>query len=92
MFRAKFFILIWVILIAFFGTVVSFQLKDYGKLEKEKADVISKIEEEKKLTEQLKSELLISSSDKYVEKVAREQLGLVKPDEYLFINDDSGQN
>ncbi len=46
----------------------------------------SKIKEEEQLSEELQKKSTIYSSDYYVEKVARDELGLVMPDEKVFID------
>ena len=45
-----------------------------------------KIEQERKQTEILKSRQAVQNSDEYIERIAREKLGLVKPDEKVFID------
>jgi len=56
-------------------------------MQKEQAirNVQAKIEEEKRLNEELKRQKEILNTDEYVERVAREKLGMVKPGEKIFI-------
>lgn len=46
----------------------------------------SKLGEEKKINEELKKEQQTMNSDAYVEKVAREKLGMVKKGERIFVD------
>jgi len=46
----------------------------------------SQIAAEEELSEDLKKKSAIYSSDYYIEKVARDELGLVMPDEKVFID------
>ena len=56
-------------------------------MQKEQAirNVQAKIEEEKRLNEELKRQKEILNTYEYVESVAREKLGMVKPGEKIFI-------
>lgn len=53
---------------------------------KEMQDIRTKIEAEKKLNKELKEEKEILKSDEFVEKVAREKLGMVKSGEKVFVD------
>ena len=55
-------------------------------LKQEETTLASQIEDEKKKNLQLNVNQDYYTSDAYIEKVAREQLGLVKPGEIEFIN------
>ena len=46
----------------------------------------SKVNEETKINEDLKKEQKIMNSDEYIEKVAREKLGMVKEGERVFVD------
>lgn len=46
----------------------------------------TQIAAQEELSEELKKKSAIYSSDYYIEKVAREELGLVMPDEKVFID------
>jgi len=45
-----------------------------------------KIAEEKKINEELKKQSKIIESDEYIEKVAREKLGMVKKNERVYVD------
>ena len=55
-------------------------------LKQEAVALESQIEEQKKEKLSLESKQVYYESDEYIEKVAREQLGLVKSGELVFVN------
>jgi len=65
------------------------QLNTYAQLKSEKEKIESRIEEENKKKEDYNNQMEYYSTNEYIEKIAREQLGLVMPDEIVFkINND----
>jgi cell division protein FtsL len=52
----------------------------------ENSKVVSKIAEEKKTNEELNNEQKMINSDEYIEKVARDKLGMVKKNERVFVD------
>lgn len=52
----------------------------------EMQNIQTKIKEEIKLNEDLKKQKEMLGSDEYIEKVAREKLGMVKPGEKIFVD------
>jgi cell division protein FtsL len=48
--------------------------------------VKSKVNEETKVNEELKKEQQAMNSDEYIEKIAREKLGMVKKGERVFVD------
>lgn len=65
------------------------QLNTYAQLKSEKEILESRIAEENEKKEDYNHQMEYYSTDEYIEKIAREQLGLVKPDEIVFkINND----
>ncbi len=53
---------------------------------KEENANLKQIEEQKKITQQLKSQEASYQSDWFIEKMAREKLGMVLPGERIFID------
>lgn len=49
-------------------------------------DIQAKIEEESNLNRELKNEEELLNTDEYIEKTAREKLGMIKPGERIFID------
>lgn len=65
------------------------QLNTYAQLKSEKEALETRIAEENKKKEDYNNQMEYYSTDEYIEKIAREQLGLVMPDEIVFkINND----
>ncbi len=84
--KQKFYFLFWAVLIVFFGVGLSLQFGQYKVFSAEKNELAIKIETQTSVNENLKKELDYYGSDSYVERVASEKLGLVKPDEIVFVN------
>lgn len=68
------------------GAGVYLQMQEYRALQQEAAQLEQQIaqEQEKALDFEAKKEYY--NSDSYIEQIAREQLGLVKSNEILYIN------
>lgn len=65
------------------------QLNTYAQLKSEKEQIQNRIVEENSKKEDYNNQMEYYSTDEYIEKIAREQLGLVMPDEIVFkINND----
>ncbi|MCI5679020.1 MAG: septum formation initiator family protein [Bacteroidales bacterium] len=62
------------------------QFIHYQELQEELAVVTAEIEKEQKRQLEFESRREYYTSDSYIEQVAREQLGMVKPNEILYIN------
>lgn len=62
------------------------QAKTIYELKQEAVAINSQIDDEKKKNLELSVNQDYYTSDAYIEKVAREQLGLIKPDEIEFVN------
>ena len=74
------------ILLAYFSYIAIDQEKVLNTKRVEMRNIQAKIGEEKKLGEELKQEKEALNSDDYIEKVAREKLGMVKYGERVFID------
>ena len=70
----------------YFAYVFIDQQKVLYAKEIEMDNIQAKIEEEMKLNEELKKQKEMLGSDEYVEKIAREKLGMVKPGERIFVD------
>lgn len=82
-----------IIFLSFLYLVASFIFGDMGflrykELTKRKTNLEKQIKEYSEENEQLKSQIKLLKEDPfYTEKHAREDLGLAKPDEYIFLYD-----
>ena len=63
------------------------QYKDYLKLKNVEAEIYSFIEDEKLAQDQLEMDMQYSMTDSYIEKIARERLGLIKSTDIRFVID-----
>jgi len=78
-------IVLLVIFLYFSYTAVKQQKLIYSKnIELDRIE--SKIQEEKELNEELKNEKEMIQTDEYIEKIAREKLGMVKENERVFVD------
>lgn len=85
--RGKLFFLFWAVIITFFMSLIVINSVQLHEIETAKAGIQVEIDEYKSKIAELERNRSYYDSDAYVEKVAREQLGLVKPDEILYYND-----
>ncbi len=87
-FRYRMLILAIAIVIVRFAWELVKQEQTIRKLEGEKAQQDAAIVEMKADITRLNREYDMRESDAYVEKVAREKLGMVKPGDYIILNED----
>lgn len=83
---SKMYILLMLLVLCFFSIAIFSQHRQKLILDKEIQQITKEIEKEKKTSEDLKKQINFHDSDDFIEKIAREQLGLVKPNEILFID------
>ncbi len=81
--KAMIYLLIIVIIIFAFKLVSN--IRKVNKMESELNNLQQQVQEELERNKELKKEIERVKSDDYIEKVARDELGLVKPGEILFI-------
>ena len=75
-----------VILSVMFSSFIYAQLRLYNDYLREEQRLELELQKENQTRQRLEREMDNIFSDSYVEKIAREQLGLVRPDEIVFIN------
>ena len=68
------------------GTSVMSQYKQIRELRDRQKQVQNAIDEEIDRSVELENQQAYYESDVYIEEIAREQLGLIRPDEILIIN------
>ncbi len=79
------FILFMCFLLYFAVTFINQQRLFYAR-QNELDELNEKIAQEEKTSRELKELMQIVGSDEYVEKIAREELGLIKENERIFID------
>ncbi len=80
------YILVMGIFITVGVSVLYIQYEQILELNKENETVLAEIERRKKEAEKIGKQEAYYDSDEYIEKIAREQLSLVKPNEILFVD------
>lgn len=76
-------------LVVFVGAVgvgMYWQMQEYRALQKEAAELEQQIAQEQEKALDFEAQKEYYNSDSYIEQIAREQLGLVKSNEILYIN------
>ena len=79
----RFFVFVFILYAIF--TIVNQQVTIY-KMNKAKQEIAENIETAQKENQRLKDRLQYTSTKEYIEKMAREQLGLVKSDEIVYVD------
>ena len=85
--RLVLFVLFWIFLISGFGGVILTQAEKRGRYISEIAQARQELERLRRLSQDLEDEIRFNTGDRAVEKAARDQLGLVYPDEIIFETD-----
>ncbi|WP_352399698.1 septum formation initiator family protein [Anaerotignum sp.] len=68
------------------GVGVVSQAKAYDQIKQERMEIASQIKQEQEKQLEFEKRKEYYNSDSYIEQIAREQLGMVKPNEVLYIN------
>ena len=68
------------------GVGIVSQAKAYDQIKQERILIASQIQEEQQKQLEYEKRKEYYNSDSYIEQIAREQLGMVKPNEVLYIN------
>lgn len=82
-------IMVLIFMVLFFIAVSAnlvLQVRQYYSLKGQEAQLAQRLADEQLQTVKLENQREYYQSDAYIEKIAREQLGLVKANEILFIN------
>ena len=69
-----------------FAGMLVIQARRYDGYSKELEKVRAELAAEREQREALRDQMVYYESDAYVEQLARDQLGFVRPDEIVFIN------
>lgn len=82
--KPKLGLIVTAIIAGYFIYTIAGQESLLNKKQNEKKRIEASIEEQKQLNEDLKKQKEEVNSDQYIERVAREKLGMVKPGEKVF--------
>jgi len=81
---------LWLVVLIGFFLYFAYVMVDQQKMlyakDMEMADIQAKIKQEEKVGQELQKKKETLESDEYIEKVAREKLGMVKQEEKVFID------
>ena len=77
------FVLVFVVAVA---VGIGRQAARYQEVKDETASVAAQVKEEKEKRQEFEARREYYTSDAYIEQIAREQLGMVKSNEILYIN------
>ena len=77
------FVLVFVVAVA---VGIGGQAARYQEVKDETASVAAQVKEEKEKQQEFEARREYYTSDAYIEQIAREQLGMVKSNEILYIN------
>ena len=77
------FVLVFVVAVA---VGIGRQAARYQEVKDETASVAAQVKEEKEKQQEFEARREYYTSDAYIEQIAREQLGMVKSNEILYIN------
>ncbi|MBC7958729.1 MAG: septum formation initiator family protein [Vallitaleaceae bacterium] len=80
-----FLIFVLILLIGIVGVQMSHLYVRNGEIEREAAQLEMQKEKEEAILEELKDYKVFMNSTQYIEQLARERFGLVKPNETLFV-------
>jgi cell division protein FtsB len=85
--KTRLYMMFWVMLVTATAVTVSARAREVNRYRRLAAEVSAMIDSEKTKSARLDLSRDYYDSDLFVEKIARDQLGLVLPDERLFYND-----
>lgn len=77
---------LWAVAILYVGYIFVQQQIRLHDLRVEEKEVAAEIEQAQQENEELTHVMDIMDTDEYIEKVARQKLGFVKPDEQVFVD------
>ncbi len=75
-----------ILIIGIFAVPMYCNAEKKFQLEAEIADVQARTKEAEEYNKELQNQIKYSDEDEYVEKIAREKLNMVMPDEIIFID------
>ncbi|MCL2664002.1 MAG: septum formation initiator family protein [Defluviitaleaceae bacterium] len=80
------FLLLWVFMAVFFSAATAMQMSRYNVYRRELVRLEEELFAERMRTVELEEQIAYYDSDAYIEQLARELLGFIKEDEFIFIN------
>ncbi|MDD3840591.1 MAG: septum formation initiator family protein [Clostridia bacterium] len=90
--RTRLPLIIFLIVCVYFTTLCYKQHLRIQQTNVKAEEVKNRIEQVKKTNQELEKDVEFSKTDEYIEKIAREKLGLVKPGETIYIRKQKGES
>ena len=84
--KRRLFVLLYAAVLVYAGYIVFQQQMYLKQMRDQKAEIMQKTNVTQQLAEQTQNEISVSDTDEYIERFAREKLGLVKRDEQVFVD------
>lgn len=82
----KFYLFFIMGIILFFSGAICMQLQKRNDYDEQIKQLEYEINKQNEINEELKRQNEYQDSDEFIEKIAREQLGMIKPNEKIFID------
>lgn len=80
------YLLFWLLIVVMFSGLLVMQASRYSIARKELDRVQAELAHEERIYDDLQDQIVYYESDAYIEQLARDQLGYVRPDEIMFVN------
>lgn len=87
--KSRFFSFMLMFSVVMFVIINYVKYNDYRKINILVDSILADIKKEKDYKKQLENQIKFYDNDSYIEKTAREKLGLVKSDEIIFCQEDN---
>jgi cell division protein FtsB len=76
----------WLLITVMFTGLLIIQARQYNAYQAELERAVAELESEKAAYNELLDQMIYYDSNAYIEQLARDQLGYVRPDEIVFVN------
>ena len=80
------YVIFWAMILTMFGAMIITQAGRYNQLRADFARIDGDVARERAIYHDLNNQLLFFDSDTYIETLARERLGMIRPNEIVFRN------
>jgi cell division protein FtsB len=80
------YIAFWLAMLSMFAALTIYQMGVYNELTEQLLRVQAELERERTIASEMYLQQLLFDSDAHIEQLARERLGLVRPNEVVFRN------
>jgi len=85
-FKNFLFVMFWLLILGSFTVLIVEQANGYNRLHSDMTRIRQQIDAEEAIANDLNNQIHFFDNDAHIERLARERLGMVRPDELLFRN------